>query len=318
MSVESPQARQRRLGWLPWFLAADVLLLGGLFLGAQTVAEEAGRRGADFVAHPPAFQLVESLGRLGLKGRRTQVPGTPHPAWFVEGPKDRPPVLLVPGWGDGSTHLLAPYASWLAQERQVWVVDIPGQAGGAPGRVGLGPSESLAVGEAVAALARHHGGKISLMGLSMGGAAAIAAAAKHLDSVHALVTDGAFLRPASGLTLGLQASMGALGFAYLAQWGAQKAEGHLAQAHGVTWPAEATAEAAAPQLKGLPWFIVHGGRDHVVSPKDGDRLSKLGGGVMWTITQADHCSEPWASPLAIRGERYRQVVQQALNGEVPH
>lgn len=300
--------------------------LGTLILGlsipyaaGRLVVQALGGKAAGVLAAPPAFALVESLDRLGLKGERLVIPGLskPLPAWRIEGPKNQPPVLLVPGWGDSATHLLAPYASWLAKERQVWVVDLPGQRDGAPGLVGMGPSESLILGEAIAYLAKRHGGKISVMGLSMGGSAAIAAVAQHPSEVVALVTDGAFLNPSSGMKLGLQESLGAWGFGFLAQWGANQAAERLAKAQGSAWPEGATAEEAAPKLKGLPWFLIHGGQDHVVAVRDAEKLSKLGDGILWTVTQADHCSEAWTSPLAKRGDRYRQAVQKALSGESP-
>lgn len=224
--------------------------------------------------------------------------GLDLPAWEVPGEcPDGPVIIITPGWGESRAVMLRTLGGLGRHASRVILWDPPGH-GEAPGRCSLGQQEP----EDLLALVRALGfeaGRVVLYGFSLGAGVCIAAAARDgTDSpIAAVIAEAPYrapltparnvmramrlphaltLRPAL-LLLGLRLGAGA-------DFGRNDGGGFDRAAHSA-------------RLR-RPLLVLHGERDAVSPPEDGERIAGAAPqGELCTVPDADHL-DLWSLPAA--------------------
>ncbi|MNS32400.1 esterase [compost metagenome] len=179
---------------IPWLPLAGAVALGGAALAAYLI--EAGRRGASELLRPSPGQPLEDPAHYGLEAEVVRVPtadGLSLGAWYVPAaaPTDRA-IALFHGHSAARSQLLR-YARFLHPHFNCLLVDFRGCGDSEGAHSSMGYFEADDVEAGVAWLQTRGMRRIGALGLSMGGAAVIRAAARN-PAIHAVVTDGTFDR----------------------------------------------------------------------------------------------------------------------------
>jgi alpha-beta hydrolase superfamily lysophospholipase len=167
--------------------------LGLGLLGAAAVVGEYGRRQitrslrTDFRDDPEPWGLgpAEEIALTARDGIRLH-------AWLFMAPQPAPSVVLCHGHG-GNKHTLLPLAQVLHPHYNVFLLDSRGHGESGGDRTTIGYEERLDVHAAVDELIGRGLGPVGLLGISMGAAIAILAAAED-GRIAAIVADSPFAR----------------------------------------------------------------------------------------------------------------------------
>lgn len=232
--------------------------------------------------HPPRTEgaiTPEDLGLATEHRRLTTSDDIELDAWLVEARNDTSTAIVVAHGYPAHKADVLPLAAPLAEDHHLVLFDHRG-LGASEGQTTLGIHEPRDVRAAIAA-ARSVDGveRVGVLGFSMGGAAAIQAAAEDPD-VDALVTQAAYADldalaagafpagPLSGLLGWIM-----LGYAQLVGLDADQAR-----------PVDAIDDVRAPIL------LVHGDADETVPPDHGRRLAEAAGtdAELWIVDGAGH------------------------------
>jgi uncharacterized protein len=203
--------------------------------------------------------------------------------WIPAGPSRRPAVILVHGWGRNAERML-PYLAML-RPLGVHLLAFDARNHGASERDGHASMKKFSedILAAVAFLAARRdvdGERLGVVGLSIGGSAAIHAAARE-PRIRAVVTVGAFAHPRDAM---LEMGFGSL-------W--------LAPARPLLfrfmeWRVGATFDDLAPERQiarvGARVLLVHGEDDAVVPLRHARRLASAAGGRadLWVLPGRGH------------------------------
>jgi pimeloyl-ACP methyl ester carboxylesterase len=213
-------------------------------------------------------------------------------------------VLFVHGWGSHKQHMLKDYERWLAARYTVLAFDMAGHGESPAGVVTLGPHEVKDAHAAVDFLKAQGYKRLGVLGTSMGGAVAIDLAAEE-PAIAAVVTDGAFSRPAN------------VPFAHFARHG-YPFPGVLAAATELmiglrsgTNPEDEAAVTHVARIAPRPLLLIHGDQDHVILPDNAQTLfnAALPPKQLWMVPGADHMSEMDRCPHALAAAEYERRVE---------
>jgi fermentation-respiration switch protein FrsA (DUF1100 family) len=177
-----------------WAPLAGLAAIAGL--GAALYLVEAGRRGAAELLAPVPVPPVGDPERYGLAAEAVRIPtthGLTLGAWYVPAaqPTDRAVALFHGHTADRSQ--LLPYARFLSGQFNCLLVDFRNSGDSEGDRSSMGHFEADDVEAAVDWLRARGNRRIGGLGVSMGGAALVRAAARN-PLIAAVVTDGTFDR----------------------------------------------------------------------------------------------------------------------------
>lgn len=169
------------------YIAGGLVTLGGAAGAGTAIAVRA-------ILHPTAERAFKDYGTPeahGLDAAIVALPGDIH-GWWVKNDGADLAVLLVHGRSRASGWMY-PYAQKLAADATVMAIDLPGHGKSRKSTVSYGFHESETVRDAVAFLEAEQDKPIVVIGVSMGGAAAIIAQTEAPSSrVTGLVTIGTY------------------------------------------------------------------------------------------------------------------------------
>lgn len=138
-----------------------------------------------------ARQTYGTPASHGLNAQEVQLPGRVY-GWWAPTPNAHYAVLLVHGRSRRAGWMY-PYAKLLQDRASVMAIDLPGHGKSRYALVSYGVRESKTIRDAVRWLETHSDLPILILGVSMGGASAILAQARHpSDRVFAMITIGAY------------------------------------------------------------------------------------------------------------------------------
>lgn len=183
----TPAARSRPkpLGLLP---AAGVALLGAIALLGEYGRRQITRSIRSDLRDNPANWGLEAAEELTLTARD----GIRLHAWLFAAPTPAPTVIVCHGHG-ANKHSVLPIANFLAPRYNVLLLDIRGHGESEGTYTTIGFEERLDVHAAVDEIARRFVGPIAVLGISMGAAIALLAAAED-DRIAAVVADSPYAR----------------------------------------------------------------------------------------------------------------------------
>lgn len=280
--------------------ALGVLGLGGLVLGAAPVLA------AHRILYPRHSQppVVESLSldlESGTQVERVEFDsrdGKKLGGWFVPGP-DRaaapwPCVLLLYGYGDYKEKMVG-YAKMVHEGGfAALMFDMRGSGLRKGEPVSLGYKERWDLMDAVRYVRTRpdvHPERIGALGISMGGATALLAAAED-PHIKAIVTDSAFADIADMIEPGMRAFLGphVLPFASLIVRIAEMMLGVKSK--------EIRPDLAASRMGNRPLLVIHGADDMLTDPESANRLYEAAPGPkeLWVVPYCDHACAPLVAP----------------------
>jgi uncharacterized protein len=263
-------------------------------------------RTVDRSKSPAQFGLAFSDVRLP-----SRTPGIELAGWYLPAPDSTRALVLVHGHTSSrSAEFGGRFVELMAAMHQrgfaVLAFDLRGHGQSSDANIGFGSLEHDDVAGAIDWL-RAQGfaaGRIGVLGISMGGAAAIRATADD-PAVAALVADSA---PAAVLEVVRQ------------EWtGASSLPGFFLPTtlqiarlrYGIDLEA-APALAAMPRIAPRPVLLIHGLADSLIPPSNATRLADvLPGSEVWLVPGAQHASSYMADPEGYRtrvGDFFQQYI----------
>lgn len=232
--------------------------------------------------------------------------------WYLGARRPRGAVVLVHGRGASKGHELTVQAMALVRrllddELSVLMLDLRGHGDSDPARLTYGCNERLDVLGAVDWLVArgYRPGAIGVLGASMGGSAAIAAAAEE-PAIGAVVSDSAFADFAAVLRHNFPRVMrtrAALALLPGALWWVRRWTGVALQAFR---PAE-----LARKLQQRPLLLIHSKGDRFVTAEHAQHLAAAAGTEAWVSDTEGHVATFVAQPQAY-GERVGAFFRRHL------
>lgn len=276
----SKRRKGRRKVWLLVFLG-----LFGAYAGAMFAMARA------YVSPPRQIDTAPS----GVTIIETPGPGYPLSVWSNGVPLEPGTdacVILVHGYG-GSAAAWTPMQSRLASAGvPSFAPEMRAHGRSRAERVSFGPGEAEEV-LSVVRWVREQSPKcrVVLAGISMGGAACWLAAAQAPESVHAIMSEGAFARlaPATDRFLDRVVPGGSVLLAPV-KWLGRRWTG--------VDPATVNPVEAAASWRGRPACVAHGGRDRLIPFADAEALAKAAQCELWAVPSARHAHVLDADPDA--------------------
>jgi pimeloyl-ACP methyl ester carboxylesterase len=258
------------------------------------------------ILNPPRLNHPDDPAKYGLKPQAISISSSvPLKGWLFKHPDDHGrAVLFVHGWGSHTQHMLHDYVRWLAGRYTVLAFDMANHGLSPAGQTTLGPHELADAHAAVNWLKAHGYTKLGVLGTSMGGAVSIDLAAEE-PAIGAVVTDGAFARPAN------------VPYAHFERHGyplpgllAASTELMIGLRSG-TNPEDAAAVTHVARIAPRPLLLIHGAKDHVILPDNAQVLFAAAGQPkqLWIVPGADHMSEMDRCPHALAGPEYERRVE---------
>ncbi|MDB5100212.1 MAG: hypothetical protein JWM80_4633 [Cyanobacteria bacterium RYN_339] len=283
-----------------------LVALGAVVLLAASSVGFVGWAASGTIVAPPRLNHPDDPARYGLKPEAVTIASAvPLKGWLFKHPDDKGrAVLFVHGWGSHTQHMLKDYVRWLAARYTVLAFDMANHGLSPDGVTTLGPHE-VADAHAAADFLKAHGYKrLGVLGTSMGGAVAIDLAAED-GAIAAVVTDGAFSRPAN-VPYGHFVRHG-YPFAGLL---AASTELMIGLRSGTNPETEAAVTHVA-RIAPRPLLLIHGDQDHVISPDNAQTLFAAAGAPkqLWMVPGADHMSEMDRCPHALAAAEYERRVE---------
>jgi pimeloyl-ACP methyl ester carboxylesterase len=254
------------------------------------------------VTHPMRLPSVLTPGSCGLRYRRFSLAsgdGTRLAAWFVPREGSDVGIVLCHGHDDCRMQFLPLLRPLHEAGFNLILFDFRSMGLSGGRRCSYGYHERQ---DALAAVEwmRHEAGmrRLGIMGISMGGATALLAAAAD-PRIEAVVTDCAFASLEDMVAerfrvvpAPIRDSLGRSVAALAERW----CDSRMAEVHP---------EAAVRSWRPRPYLAIHAGRDMLVPPSHGERLAAAGGELaqLWTVPGAWHArSRVWA------GREYHERV----------
>ena len=274
----------RALG-LPAALVGLAMLAGGCSLaGRIATAPHPARVGAA----PDALQAVNVW---------VPVPGADSLAgWWTSAPEGAPAVVLAHGVTDNRLRLVERGRALADAGYAVLMVDLPGH-GESPGRVGFGWPERRAVAAAVAFVRdRRPGTRVGVLGISLGGAAAVFAG-RQLDA-DALVLEMVYPTIDAAVRNRMNRFAGA--------FGPLVSGALLGQAEALVGvPPDSLRPVEAIRQLDAPVFVISGRRDPFTPPREARALYDAAPGLkaFWLVEGGRH-----EDLYAVHPDRYRRRV----------
>ncbi len=194
-------------------------------------------------------------------------------------------VILLHGYGSNHDTLLE-YANWLViAGYNVLAYDQRGSGQSDGERVTMGAQEAHDVGAAIEWLLAHSYAKIAIWGFSMGGAAAILAAAEYTD-LKAVITDCAF----ASLQEEILSRIRYQGYPSLISIPLSHLTAATLTDHLQAQPGEYDAVNAVNWISPRPLLLIHAGEDEVVDPSDAYALYDAAGEPreLWVTPRSAH------------------------------
>ncbi len=241
----------------------------------------------------PATAAAAAGGSLALLERRYRVPRVPHrrtPAdaglpfeevwfstaggatlygWWIPGEPNAPTVILAHGWGRNATRTLGLARRFHAEGYAALAFDLRchGRSEGEPPATMVKFSEDIRAAVDEAARRGASPRRIAAVGLSVGGSAAIHAAARD-SRLGAVVTVGAFAHPGDAMAHEMRSrGLPRVTIPAVLRWVERRVGFRLDDVA----PERQVQEATCPLL------VVHGSDDHTVPVEHGRRLATAGG-----------------------------------------
>lgn len=291
---------------------ARLLLRAGGFVGLGVVTlalagfpRWAARRilypvGAEPLPGPGGPELgLEINSRLGVeKVTFESTDGQPRGGWFVPAPDTTPgpwpAVALVYGYG-GYKEQMVGYAQLLhAGGFATLMFDMQGSGTTRGLPITLGYKERYDLSGACRYLASRGDvdpGRIGVLGVSMGAATALLAAAEE-PLIKAVVSDSAYASIERMIRPGLEAFLGraAVPFAPLIIWHAENITG----AHA----SDIVPEYAVTELGDRPLLVIHGQDDQLIAVESAHRIYAAAPGPkeLWIVPNCAHADAPAVAP----------------------
>jgi uncharacterized protein len=280
-------------------LLSFVILTAAALTGALIAL---GLYGASQVISPPRCDHRDDPENWGLPCDEVEFPALDGPrikAWLARAAERGPAVIVVHGHG-GNRHTSLAHASFLFPSFSVLLPDLRGHGESDGRHTSVGYFERRDVIAAAEYLRSLGYGPIGVLGISMGGAAAILAAAESA-AIDAVISDSTF----AALRLAVQEGARLRGYpgpitrplAYLSCRTAAWRLGYRMQAGDPL-----TCVAA---LSPRPLLLIHGGADQLVRVANAQALFGAAGEPkeLWVMDEVDHARGLEAAP-----ELYRDRV----------
>jgi len=297
MPTDRPSTGPARRGRIRRIAAWTALALGALalllYLGAGALA-------AHVLSRPERAAAAATPADVGLDFRDVRFPARTDDveiaAWYVPREGSRRAVVMVHGMNVSRGAEFE--GRWVEVARGLWdaeisvlLIDMRGHGASADARFGFGLQERRDVAGAVEWLLAegYEPGRIGALGISMGGAAAISAAAE-TPAIGAVVTDAAFadiepvIRRAWPVVSGLPAAL----------WPPTRWMGRLMFGYdlGGSRPGEDLS-----RLRDRPLLLIHGEADRLVPVENVRLLAALHGAAeVRVVPGADHARSFFADP----------------------
>ncbi len=299
--------------WLLGLLGLGGLVFGGLpLIAARRIIHPVT---GEPDSHSPAGYLLSQLKVTPEWVVFDARDGKRISGWFVPAPRHVPPpwpcVLLVYGYGSYKEQM-AGYAQMLYEGGFASLMfDMHGSGLRRGEPVSLGYRERWDVIDAVRYLLTRpdvHPDRIGALGVSMGGATALLAAAEE-PRIRAIVTDSAYASLTDMIRPGIRTFIGPLALP-LAPLIVRYAETLLGVRAGEIRP-----EQAAARLGDRPILVIHGADDALTHPNSANRIFEMASGPkeLWVVPGCRHACAP-----AVEPEVYRRRVNDFFSRWLNH
>jgi pimeloyl-ACP methyl ester carboxylesterase len=288
-------------------VAAGIVLVPGLALAI------AGLYGAAQLTRPRRCDIQDSAARWGLPDpecvRFSAPDGLGVSGWWFESADANASVVVCHGYGGNKESNLW-FASILCPRFNVLLIDTRGHGESDGARTSIGYLERLDIVGAVAWTRDRVGPKpVGLLGMSMGGAAAVLAAAD-CPEVGAVVADSPFARLRTPVRLSIcQRGYPKLLSPTLA-WAVCTTSAWLLGTVRGGWPDPMhVVNRIAPR----PLLIIHGGADDLIPVQEAEALYRLAGEPkeLWVVPGVGHARVAEADPPSY-SERVTAFFQRSL------
>jgi uncharacterized protein len=275
-----------------------VLLLGGALGLLVAVLAALGLYGAQQLTRPKRSDLEDTAERWGLPEPRhlelTAVDGVQLAAWWFQAPAASASVIVCHGHGANKDSSL-----WLAAELfprfNVLLLDVRGHGQSGGERTSVGFLERLDILAAVRWLDDQAGAApIGVLGISMGGATAILAAAES-TRIAAVVADSPFARLRNPVRAAICERGYPRAVSPLLAWSICTIASWQVRARGAPDPIDVV-DRIAPR----PLLIVHGEADALIPVENAYALYARAGQPkeLWVVPGVEHARVPEAEPRA--------------------
>ena len=272
-----------------------LLIAGGIGLLVAIVAA-LGLYGAEQLTRPKRSDLEDRAERWGLPEPRhlalTAVDGIALSAWWFHDPAARASVIVCHGHGGNKASGLWVGAA-LFPRFNVLLLDLRGHGQSGGERTSVGFLERLDILAAVAWLDEQVGrAPIGVLGISMGGATAILAAAE-TSRIAAVVADSPFARLRSPVHAAICRRGYPRAVSPLLTWSVCTIASWQVRVRGGLDPIDVV-HRIAPR----PLFIIHGEADWLIPVENAHDLYRRAGEPkeLWVVPGVDHACVPQAEP----------------------
>ena len=288
-------------------VAAGIVLVPGLALAV------AGLYGAAQLTRPRRCEIQDSAARWGLpepeRIRFAAPDGLGVSGWWFESAAASASVVVCHGYGGNKESNLW-FASTLFPRFNVLLIDTRGHGESEGKRTSIGYLERLDILGAVAWTRDRTALKpVGLLGMSMGGAAAILAAAD-CPEVGAVVADSPFARLRTPVRLAICHRGYPRVLSPTLAWAVCTTSAWLLGTARGGWPDPIH---VVGRIAPRPLFIIHGGADELIPAEEARALYRLAGEPkdLWIVPGVGHARVAEVDPRSY-GERVTAFFEQSL------
>ncbi len=286
-----------------------IVALIAVAVAACVLLVVAGLYGAHKLTRPARWTVQDSAARWGLPEPEcvafVSADGLQLSGWWFEPAPTAPATVLVCHGHGGNKVSNLWVAAALYPGFNVLLLDVRGHGESEGDLTSVGYLERLDIIGAATWVQERLGAnhKLGVLGISMGAAAAILAAAE-CQALEAVVADSPFARLRTPIRLAIRARGYPRHLTPALAWSVHKAAAWLLGPTRRTWldPADVVARIAPRSL-----FLIHGEADATIPVSESETLYRLAGEPkeLWVLPETGH-----AQAVAAEPERYAQQVSQ--------